>query len=607
MPHVISQIPRMAHNLRPSGLPADKDNSLSVSRVTVKTPDSEKDFVVTDDTSVRQFKEKLSAHFKCKMDQLVLVFMGRLLRDHDTLSQRGILNGHTIHLVIKSKRGSGSIASSAQNLPTNEPCHQDRNNKITKGNKSGVYQPTGVRSTPVKPSGYMESNTFKASNQDLKMGSQAHLAPMLENPIIQWLLSNRDVIDQFIAEHPDMQQLMQQDPEISHILDNFAILCQTLKLARKFAKIQETVHVCQPAQNLEQPLYPQSHLSFETISSGENALGQSYPDYNDQVLTSLKDPTMNNAFTAFLRRQASEVQFSSSSASSPQEQTQQLPQIPKTQAIYTNSCDLSSISSTNNDQKRPSHTFGANKSTIHTKGRHHTCAIQESAGVLPSLEISHHLQTPTGMLGRINKISKEDDQLSGKHTQSMIAGSMMQMLSDNPNLAVQMMLFMNMPQLNEQCKQNLATLLLQTQIYDMLLSLATPKTSQAMLQIEQGLQLLATEAPVLLTCVAPYLWGLGWLPAPKSTSSDIGRWACNMPEISEIKGPECSKKYENIFQRIQSLIGDSSQAPETRFSNQMESLQAMGFGNNQANLQALIATKGDTCAAIRKLRRSQGL
>ncbi|XP_055972357.1 ubiquilin-like protein [Sorex fumeus] len=604
MPHVISQISRMAHNLRPSSLPADKDSSLSTSRVTVKTPDSEKDFVITDDTSVRQFKEKLSAHFKCKMDQLVLVFMGRLLRDHDTLSQRGVLNGHTIHLVIKTKQGSRFKAHSSQNLPTNEPCHQDRNNRITKGNKSGVYQPTGP--TPVRPSGYMESNMSKASSQDLKMGSQEHVAPMLENPIIQWLLSNRDFIDQLIAEHPEMQQLMQQDPEISHILDNFAILRQTLKLAKKFAKIQDTVHVCQPAENLEQPHYPQSHLGLEKISSGKNAVGQSYPDFNDHMLNSLKDSTVSNALIAFLRRQMSEVQFSSSSAPSSQEQRQQLPQIPKVQTIYTNSRDLSSISSTSDDQNGPRHTSGANISTIHTKDRSHTCAIQESAGVLPSIEISHHPQTPFSMIGRSNKISKDDQQSSGNYTQSKITESMMQMFLDNPNLAIQMMLFMNIPQLN---KQNLATLLLQTQIYDMLLSLTNPKTSQAILQIEQGLQLLATEAPVLLTCIAPYLWGLGWLPAPNFTSSDAGRWACNVPEISEIKEPECCHKYENIFQRLQSLIGDSSQslhASEIQFSKQMESLQAMGFGNHQANLQALIATKGDTFAAIRKLRRSQG-
>nr|2DNA_A Chain A, unnamed protein product [Mus musculus] len=50
----------------------------------------------------------------------------------------------------------------------------------------------------------------------------------------------------------------------------------------------------------------------------------------------------------------------------------------------------------------------------------------------------------------------------------------------------------------------------------------------------------------------------------------------------------------------------SLQAPEVRFSKEMECLQAMGFVNYNANLQALIATDGDTNAAIYKLKSSQG-
>lgn len=288
----------MAHSLCPSGLPSDKNISLSATRVIVKTPGSQKIFIVTDDTSVRQFKEKLSAYFKCKMDQLVLVFMGRLLKDHDTLRQRGILNGHTIHLVIKTKQGSRSQVHSSKNfpsnkpcrqdrnnkntkgningvtqpaglsqnshhssknLPSNKPCHQERNNKNTKGNRNGTSQPTGISNNSVESDAYFKPNASKLSSQNLKMGRQKYVAPRLENPIRQWLLSNSSIIDQFIEEHPDMQQLMKQDPDISHIFHNFEILCQTLELARKFAMIQEIVKICQPANNLEQPLYPQSH------------------------------------------------------------------------------------------------------------------------------------------------------------------------------------------------------------------------------------------------------------------------------------------------------------------------------------------------------------
>lgn len=47
------------------------------------------------------------------------------------------------------------------------------------------------------------------------------------------------------------------------------------------------------------------------------------------------------------------------------------------------------------------------------------------------------------------------------------------------------------------------------------------------------------------------------------------------------------------------------QTPEVRFQQQLEQLNAMGFINREANLQALIATGGDINAAIERLLGSQ--
>ena len=44
--------------------------------------------------------------------------------------------------------------------------------------------------------------------------------------------------------------------------------------------------------------------------------------------------------------------------------------------------------------------------------------------------------------------------------------------------------------------------------------------------------------------------------------------------------------------------------PEVRFRMQLNQLQAMGFVNREANIQALIATGGDINAAIERLLNS---
>ncbi|XP_037697992.1 ubiquilin-like protein [Choloepus didactylus] len=609
MPHVTSRTPRMAQTEHPSGLPTDKNISPNVTRVIVKTAGNQDDFIVADDTSVRQFKEELSAHFKCQMDQLVLVFMGRLLKDHDTLSQRGILDGHTIHLVIKSKPGSQPLACFSQNLSTNEPCHQDGN---TKGNSSGVPQSAGMSQTPMEPAPFLESEMPKVNTQNLEVDNPEYL---LENLNIQRLLSNMDLMRWFISDHPEMQQLMQQNPEVSHILDNSEILWQTLELARNLTMIQEIMQTQLPAQNLEHPLNSQSYLGLETIPGGDNVLGQDYSDFNDQMLNSLHDPFGGNPFIALLEGQVPEQVRSSPPPPPPSQELQDhLPQLPTTRVIYSSSHGLSSTTSANAPRNRVNCAARANAATISTKGQSQICAIQQPTGVpaLPSVDLTQQYQAEgkdaTISLGGSSQRLEGDLQLSVERSSSQVTGSMMQLLTNNPHLAAQI-LFMSMPHLSEQKRQQLLTFLQQTQLSDLLTALGNAKASQAIVQIQQGFQLLATEAPVLLPWVAPYLWGLGWLPAPSCNYPNTVSWAWNVPDMAEPKGAEGCQKSGAILQRLQSLAGDPphhQQAPEIRFCKQMEYLQAMGFGDQHANLQALIATEGDTTAAISKLKRSQG-
>lgn len=49
-----------------------------------------------------QFKEEVGRKFSAPIEQLCLIFAGKILKDGDTLAQHGIKDGLTVHLVIKS-------------------------------------------------------------------------------------------------------------------------------------------------------------------------------------------------------------------------------------------------------------------------------------------------------------------------------------------------------------------------------------------------------------------------------------------------------------------------------------------------------------------------
>ncbi|XP_004683708.1 PREDICTED: ubiquilin-3-like [Condylura cristata] len=85
-----------------SRLVSGREPSSHIIRVSVKTPQDCQEFMLAENSSVRHFKKQISKRLHCDTDRLVLIFMGKILRDQDLLSQRGILDGTTVHLVVRT-------------------------------------------------------------------------------------------------------------------------------------------------------------------------------------------------------------------------------------------------------------------------------------------------------------------------------------------------------------------------------------------------------------------------------------------------------------------------------------------------------------------------
>uniref|UniRef100_A0A4X2KGG6 Ubiquilin n=1 Tax=Vombatus ursinus TaxID=29139 RepID=A0A4X2KGG6_VOMUR len=532
-----------------------KDVSPSIIRVLVKTPNTQKEFVVSDDTTVSQFKESISAQFKCNVDQLVLVFVGRILKDQDTLYQRGILDGYTVHLVIKSKSGPPSQLS-------------------------GPHAPAALDCP--------NRNTLPSVPQPHATHTPERMAQMLESPVIQQLLSNTELMRQLIMDHPEVQQLMKQNLEVGHILDNSEILWHTLDLARNPAMMQEMI------QRPDMPRTPEGFWGNETNPGGDNALGRSYTDLPDSLFSGIQDPLRENLFSELMNGASSRGGTSRSNCPEKQDST------PLPHVMHS-----PSQGPPHSGPASPTPTSAAMASApaamFKGLGRAHSCSIQG----IPALSGSESPEK-----NKIDKAfqNKVDDpqQQEEMHSETLFTGNMLQLLVQNLHLAAQMMLFMGSPQLYEQMRQQLPTILQQMQLSDLLLALANPKASQALLQIEQGLRMLSTEAPALRPWLTPYLWGLG-----RNAFTETAAAGAQGKETSVLPGRgKTETRYQPlaILQLLQALAGGYSQQmqpPEVRFRPQMERLRAMGFQNHNANLQALIATEGDTSAAVRRLKRSQ--
>ncbi|XP_016078399.1 PREDICTED: ubiquilin-1 isoform X2 [Miniopterus natalensis] len=523
-----------------------------IMKVTVKTPKEKEEFAVPEDSSVQQFKEEISKRFKSHTDQLVLIFAGKILKDQDTLSQHGIHDGLTVHLVIKTQNrpqdhssqqtntsGSNVTTSTAPN--SNSTSGSATSNPFGLGGLGGL---AGLSSLGLNSTNFSE---LQSQMQRQLMNNPEMMVQIMENPFVQSMLSNPDLMRQLIMANPQMQQLIQRNPEISHMLNNPDIMRQTLELARNPAMMQEMM------RNQDRAL-----SNLESIPGGYNALRRMYTDIQEPMLNAAQEQFGGNPF-------ASLVSNTSSGEGSQPSRTENRDPLPNPWAPQASQSSSASSGTTN--------AVGGTGGNTASSTPGQSSAPSLGPGVGASM-----FNTP-GMQSLLQQIT-ENPQLMQNMLSAPYMRSMMQSLSQNPDLAAQM------------------------QNPDTLSAMSNPRAMQALLQIQQGLQTLATEAPGLIPGFTP---GLGALGSTGGSSGTNGSSSAPSENPSPTAGTTEPGHQQFIQQMLQALaaVNPQLQNPEVRFQQQLEQLSAMGFLNREANLQALIATGGDINAAIERLLGSQ--
>ncbi|KAJ6652271.1 hypothetical protein lerEdw1_012779 [Lerista edwardsae] len=293
-------------------------------RVTVKTPKDKEEILAAERGSVREFKEEISRRFKARRDQLVLIFAGKILKDSDTLSQHGIKDGLTVHLVIKTPQKAqdpstlvaaaspappAAAAAPATSSPSAAPTSpaappQPSTSSHTLSEAGNSSQRSGVVGAAPGPaseaaaggstsilSGFggiaglgqlgMGSANFMELQQQMQrqlMSNPEMLSQIMENPLVQSMMANPDVMRQMIMANPQMQQLMERNPEISHMLNNPELMRQTMELARNPAMMQEMM------RNQDRAL-----SNLESIPGGYNALRRMYTDIQEPMFSAARE------------------------------------------------------------------------------------------------------------------------------------------------------------------------------------------------------------------------------------------------------------------------------------------------------------------------------
>ncbi|XP_016070416.1 PREDICTED: ubiquilin-3-like [Miniopterus natalensis] len=152
-------------------------------RVSVKTPQDCQEFMLAENSSVRHFKKQISKRLHCDTDRLVLIFTGKILRDQDILSQRGILDGTTVHLVVRT-RLKGTLSSPGTLPDPTGNC--TRRSEPSTSESAGLVARLGwlARSSP-------DLADFFGQLAQLLMAAPEPVMQFLEDPLVQGLASEK--------------------------------------------------------------------------------------------------------------------------------------------------------------------------------------------------------------------------------------------------------------------------------------------------------------------------------------------------------------------------------------------------------------------------------
>ncbi|XP_071952317.1 ubiquilin-1-like [Antedon mediterranea] len=541
--------------------------------VVVKTP-KEKHTVEVDETAtVKEFKDEVSKKFNnTSVDQLCLIFAGKILKDTDTIAKHGIKDGLTVHLVIRSankaqeqaaQHAQQSSQSSSSTTTAAPPPIQAQQNPFG----SGLGGLSGLGGMGLGSANFME---MQQQMQSQLLNNPEMLQQVMENPLVQNMMQNPEMLRQMLMSNPQMQQLMERNPELSHMLNNPELLRQTMELARNPSMMQEMMRSQDRALS-----------NLESIPGGYNALRRMYTDIQEPMMNAAQEQLGGNPFAALSGN-------TSSSGSASQQGRENSEPLPNPWGTPSARSTPSTATTTTTASSTPSTTTSTASTTPNLSG------VQPGPGIFNS----------PGMQSMMQQMSA-NPQLMQNMMQAPYMRSMMQNMSQNPQLASQVLasnpMFAGNSQLQEQMQQMMPTFLQQMQNPEMQSAMTNPRAVQAIMQIQQGMQQLQQEAPGLLPGLTGTMPTLSTANV-STTSTTTSSTPSTAPTVTG-SAPNADQWSQMMSTMMQSLStgANTVQAPEVQFRTQLEQLATMGFVDRDANIRALTATNGDVNAAIERL------
>jgi ubiquilin len=246
--------------------------------LTIKSTSGDK-FPVTADAAitVADLKAIIQKLQDIPQDQQRLIYKGHVLKDDKTLAEYSIEEGHTIILVkgTKKPQDKQSATEAKTSTPTPTPI-------ATPSPATSTPTPAPAAAAAANPfAGLMGNPMFGAAAgggnmadmQRQLMENPEMMRSVMESPMMQSLLDNPELMQSLIQSNPQMRALMERNPEMAHVLNDPAIIRQSMEIARNPELMREMMRNTDRAMS-----------NIEAHPEGFNALRRMYENIQEPMM-----------------------------------------------------------------------------------------------------------------------------------------------------------------------------------------------------------------------------------------------------------------------------------------------------------------------------------
>jgi ubiquilin len=187
-------------------------------------------------------------------------FLGRILKDEETLAQHGVQSGNVLHLVKGAKPGQPTDTPAATTTPAAVP-------KAAGTAPAGAPISPPAQPLPGAPQGVPNMGNLFGQMPSQGMGGGMGMDPqmmahLMQTPMFQQMMTamtqNPQMMAQMMQMNPMVQQMAQQNPQVAMLLQNPQLMQQLMnpQTIHAMMHMQQVMSGMQQAQGQGGPTQP---------------------------------------------------------------------------------------------------------------------------------------------------------------------------------------------------------------------------------------------------------------------------------------------------------------------------------------------------------------